>query len=204
LPEEMMSSHSPISKEMFDFTAAVKAELEWLSAHKIIAIDNAAISTIAESLKSANNGGMQYWTFQKRALAYNSWYTYDTLHGTWSGVDLDINSVKSVRGINGCSGIQIPAFETLQPVAVNKRVQQSENGKEIQFSVSGQTLKIQGLQSNQYTHMKVVSITGKVVKSFFVKGNADHQIELGNVVPGTYLINASALGIIHNQSVIIY
>jgi hypothetical protein len=205
LSEEMMSSHTPISKEIFDFTAAVKTELEWLSAHKIITLDNEAINTIVDSLKRANNGGMQYWTLQKKALAYNSWYTFDTLHGTWGGVDLDaVNSVKSVRGINGCSGILIPSFETLQPVAVKDPVQLPENGNKIQFTIAGHTLKMQGLQADQHTLVKMVSITGKTIKSFFVKGSTDHKVELGNVVPGTYLISTITTGAIQNKSVIFY
>jgi hypothetical protein len=206
LSEEAMSSHTPISKEVFDFTAAVKTELEWLSSHKVITVDNEEISTIVESLKSTDNGGMQYWTLQKKALAYNSWYTFDTLHGTWGGTDLNsVNSVQTVRGINGCSGIQIPTFETLQPVAVKESWQQSENRKNVQFTVSGHRLNIQGLQANQQVDLKMISITGKVINSFSAKGTSNnHQIELGNIVPGTYLIRTTTSGAALNKSVVVY
>lgn len=204
LSEEMMNSHTPISKEVFNFTVAVKTELEWLSAHKLIALDNGAIDTIVEGLKSTNNGGMQYWTFQKKTLAYNSWYTYDTLHGTWGGVDLDaVNSVKSVRGINGCSGVQLPAFEVLQPVTVRKLTKRAENSP-VRFTLMGSTLKIQELQSNETVDIKVVSITGKIIKSFSVKGASGHQIELGNFVPGAYLLRLSMSGATVNKSVVFH
>jgi hypothetical protein len=205
LSEEILSSHTSISKEVFDFTAAVKAELEWLSAHKIIVLDNAAIHTIVESLKNTNNGGMQYWTLQKNALAYNSWYTYDTINGTWGGGSVNgINSVKSVNGVNGCSGIEIPALTILHPVSVKEQVQQSETRENIQFTVSGRRLNIQGLQANQHVDLTIISTTGEVINSFSVKGTFNHQIELGNIVPGTYLIRMMTSGAIINKSVVVY
>jgi hypothetical protein len=204
LSEEMMNSHTPISKEVFNFTAAVKTELEWLSAHKIIALDNGTIDTIVDGLKSTNNGGMQYWTFQKKTLAYNSWYTYDTLHGTWGGVDLDaVNSVKSVRGVNGCSGVQLPAFEVLQPFTVRTLTQRAENSP-VRFTLMGNTIKMQELQSNETVDIKVVSITGKIIKSSSVKGASSCQIELGNFVPGAYLLRLSMSGATVNKPVVIH
>ncbi|HEX2959949.1 MAG TPA: hypothetical protein VHO70_24145 [Chitinispirillaceae bacterium] len=205
LSEETQSSHTTISKDVFDFTAAVKVELDWLSTHNILKIEQAAIDTIVASLGNAINGGVQYWTLHKKTLGYNSWYTNDSLNGTWGGNDMDgINGVKSVRGINGCSGIQIPAFEILQPVAVKERSQQISNKQNIRFSISGHTLKTQSLQANTPIDIKIVSVTGKVMQSFSVNGSSHHQIDLGNIVPGTYLIRSVISGTTLNNAVIIY
>jgi hypothetical protein len=95
------SALQKIDKNMFDFAAAVKMELEWLGAQKVIMLSAETITTIDSALSKASNGGVQYWTHAGTALGYNSWYSYDTLKGNWGGVD----GVRGVNGVYGCSVI---------------------------------------------------------------------------------------------------
>ncbi|MDO5575867.1 MAG: hypothetical protein Q4F84_02200, partial [Fibrobacter sp.] len=67
------SAYEEITKEKFDFIAAIRVELEWLVANNILLIEKSAIDTIIAGFKKSQNGGVQYWTLQKEALGYNSW-----------------------------------------------------------------------------------------------------------------------------------
>jgi hypothetical protein len=96
--------YSPISRDEFDFGAAVKTELAWLASKGIVALTAGTIDTIAAALDASFNGGVQYWTHADQVLGYNSWYVQDTLTGVWSsGGVRDVNGVYAVQG---CSIIQ--------------------------------------------------------------------------------------------------
>ncbi len=156
------SVYTPISKETFDFSAAVKKELEWLVYNGIINISYKTIAAIDSSFSylspfalergdKARNGGMQYWTHANRVLAYNSWYDYDTISGTWSEKGAD--GVRSVNGLEGCSavkpGVGLPPASLgttaifLKPVALSHglkplAVRRSGNGALIVFLPNAQ------------------------------------------------------------------
>jgi hypothetical protein len=95
------SARQKIDTIMFDFAAAVKTELEWLIAQKIVALSAETMFKIDSALSKASNGGVQYWTHAGTVLGYNSWYSYDTLMGNWGGTD----GVRGVNGVYGCSVI---------------------------------------------------------------------------------------------------
>jgi hypothetical protein len=92
-----------IDASVFDFAAAVKAELVWLSSNGIVDIAVETIEKIDSTLHASGNGGVQYWTHAKSVLGYNSWYVKDTLTGLWGSSGLGINGVYAVKG---CSVIQ--------------------------------------------------------------------------------------------------
>jgi hypothetical protein len=96
------SAYQRIDKNMFDFSAAVKTELEWLCTQKVIALSTKTITRIDSALSNSSNGGVQYWTHANTVLGYNSWYSYDTVKGNWGGVD----GLKGVNGVYGCSLIK--------------------------------------------------------------------------------------------------
>jgi hypothetical protein len=205
LTEEMLSLHSPVPKESFNFAAAVKVELEWLVQHKILTTNGTEIDSIIKKLEISNNGGVQFWTMQKNTLGYNSWYTYDTINGTWNGTGVNaVRSEKSESGVNGCSGVEIPHLEILIPVPVKENKQLSENNTNTYLNVSGRTIKVQGLQIDRRVDIRVVSITGKVMQSFSMKGNSDYRVELNNLAPGTYLIRCTIAGLNLSKSIVVY
>lgn len=201
LSEEMMNSHESVSKEVFHFAAAVKSELEWLVEHTIVTITDVVIDSIFESLDKASNGGMQYWTLQKKSLAYNSWYTYDTLNQVWDSDGVNgVKGVYTVRGVNGCTGLQIPAFETFLPVAVEKKLFFSDRIN-MSLSVAGKTIT---LKAGQPLDISVVSINGSIIKKIHTRDNVTHRVELNHVSPGTYLIRGTAPGVNFNRSVVLH
>ncbi len=202
LSEEMMNSHESVSKEVFHFAAGVKSELEWLVEHNIVTIEYIVIDSIFESLDKASNGGMQYWTLQKKSLGYNSWYTYDTLNQVWDSDGVNgVKGVYTVRGVNGCTGLQIPAFETFLPVSVKEKVFFSRDRVTISLSVSGKTIT---LKADQPLDISVVSINGSIVKKISTSDNVTHRVELNHVSPGTYLIRGTAAGVNFNRSVVLH
>jgi hypothetical protein len=87
----------------FDFAAAVKTEIVWLSYIGVIGISNEAIEKIDSALRASDNGGVQYWTHAESVLGYNSWYTNDTLSGVWGST---LSAVRSANSVKGCSVIQ--------------------------------------------------------------------------------------------------
>ena len=93
------SAFQRIGKDRFDFTSDVTRELEWLTAQKVVALSAETMIRIDSALSKAFNGGVQYWTHADTVLEYNSWYSYDTLKGTWGGT----NGVRGVYGVKGCS-----------------------------------------------------------------------------------------------------
>ncbi len=105
--------YGELPREVFDYSEAVIAELDWLVAHSILSITPAGLQAAKDSLRAAANGGQQYWTLQEALLSYNMWYEYDSQSGVW-GVD----SPNGVRGVyGGCSILDI-AFElAAEPLA---------------------------------------------------------------------------------------
>jgi hypothetical protein len=102
------SVYSPIEKTTFNFAAAVKTELEWLSYNGVVNLSAETIAKIDSALSKAYNGGEQYWTHAHSALAYNSWYTYDSSSGTWRGNGADgVNGVQGVKGTDELAGCSI-------------------------------------------------------------------------------------------------
>lgn len=206
-PQEQLLTLEPtyeeIRKEDFDFTAAIKAELEWLVECNILLIEKSAINSIISGFARSSNGGIQYWTLQKKALGYNSWYTYDDT--TWIGID--VNGVKetpiTVRETT-CSGIDIPEYHSFVPVSVKKINNLSKNTQNYNFRIFGKSVRIEGLQHNQHLSGTVVSITGKVMSTFFVNGNSQNSIDLSNLAPGTYFLKCNNKGQAINKSVVIY
>jgi hypothetical protein len=93
------SAMQKIDTNMFDFATAVKTELEWLVAQKVVSLGAETMFRIDSALSKASNGGVQFWTHADTVLEYNSWYSYDTLKGTWGGT----NGVRGVYGVKGCS-----------------------------------------------------------------------------------------------------
>jgi hypothetical protein len=96
------SALQKIDTNVFDFATAVKTELEWLVAQKVLTLSAETMFRIDSALSKASNGGVQYWTHAGTVLGYNSWYSYDTLMGNWGGVD----GVRGVKGVYGCSVIK--------------------------------------------------------------------------------------------------
>jgi hypothetical protein len=92
-----------IDASVFDFAAAVKAELVWLASSGVVDLSDATIEKIDSALRASGNGGVQYWTHAKSVLGYNSWYMKDTLTGVWGSSGLGVNGV---YGVKGCSVIQ--------------------------------------------------------------------------------------------------
>lgn len=202
LSEEMINSHQLVSKEVFNFAAAVKSELKWLVAHNILTVEDDVIDSVFESLDKAPNGGMQYWTLQKNSLAYNSWYTYDTLHQVWSSEGANgVKGVYTVRGVNGCTGLQIPSFETFLPVAVKEKELFCRDRVNMSLSVSGKKIT---LKAGQPLDISVVSINGSIVKKISTSNNVTSIVELNNVSPGTYLVRCNASGVNFNRSVVLH
>jgi hypothetical protein len=93
------SAFQRVDTNVFDFATAVKTEIEWLVAQKVVALSAETMFRIDSVLSKASNGGVQYWTHADTVLEYNSWYSYDTLKGTWGGT----NGVRGVYGVKGCS-----------------------------------------------------------------------------------------------------
>jgi hypothetical protein len=205
LSEEMLSNRTPVTKEMFDFAKAVKVELKWLVHQKVLTMDTTLIDSIGAALENVINGGIQYWTLQKNTLTYNSWYNYDIQSGVWAVNGADgVKGVNSVRGVNGCSGVQIPTVENFTPVSVKEVVHSSSEQSKPFLSVSDKTIHINGIQSNQTVNIQVVSITGRVMHSFSVYGNASQKFETHNLVPGAYLIKCTIGGLNLSKSVMVY
>lgn len=96
---------APISKETFNFAAAVKKELEWLVYFGIIGLSYEKVVKIDSVLSIATNGGMQFWTHANRPLAYNSWFGYDSVSGKW--IEEGVNGVRGVYGVDGVKGCSV-------------------------------------------------------------------------------------------------
>lgn len=92
-----------IDASVFDFAAAVKAELVWLASSGVVDLSGETIEKIDSMLRASGNGGVQYWTHAKSVLSYNSWYSKDTLSGVWGS---DLSAVRGVNSVKGCSVIQ--------------------------------------------------------------------------------------------------
>ena len=92
-----------IDISLFDFAAAVKAELVWLASNGIVDMAGETIEKIDSALRASGNGGVQYWTHADSVLGYNAWYSKDTLSGVWAS---SWSAVRGVYEVNGCSAIQ--------------------------------------------------------------------------------------------------
>lgn len=110
LPDSLDPLYSGITVAMFDFNAAVLAEVEWLVDNGILGLSSDGLQelrrvfTEPDTSMHVSNGGMQYWTLQNTFLGYNSWYDYDDQGGVW-GVD----GPNAVRGVysDGCSVVSV-------------------------------------------------------------------------------------------------
>jgi hypothetical protein len=93
-PREGSDSYTRIEREQFDFAAALCHELRWLQRTGVVGMDSPTIAAIDSTLTALGNGGLNYWTHARTVLGYNSWYTYDTVSGTWGGTGEGVDGVK--------------------------------------------------------------------------------------------------------------
>jgi hypothetical protein len=173
-------------KSTFDFALAVKIELVWMREQGIISIDDQTIATIFDSLDRANNGGVQYWTLQKRTLGYNSWYTKDTLSGVWNTED--VNGVRSVKS-TACAGINPEYVAFTQSIAVTP-VTKLSSPSVTRFSVTrnaGTSFTI--MPWSNIDNISIINASGKIcpVRTNAVSGAMMVSFK-NQITPGVYFL----------------
>jgi hypothetical protein len=103
LPRLAVILDTTMNPDSFDFAAAVRVELDWLSDPALGAAPMAMAQRqlVQDSLRAWKHGDGQYWTKQRRVLAYNSWFSGDSVGGVW--------------GVNGVRGCGLDAAFSLPP-----------------------------------------------------------------------------------------
>ncbi|MFP4417074.1 MAG: hypothetical protein ACLFSB_07370 [Chitinispirillaceae bacterium] len=174
-PSILEGLYQPPSVEVFDFTAAVVTELQWLVEQGVIDLTDGLIDTIDSALTQASNGGIQYWTLQTDVLGYNSWYRYNEQSGVWSTKGEDVDAV---RGVNGGCGVISPEFQNLEAllsspstVAPVIRLAGRHEQVSVWHSASSPVLHLAN-PSQRPLSVKVVSINGKAVARFTIPAGA--------------------------------
>jgi len=103
LPRLAVILDTTMNPDSFDFAAAVRVELDWLSDPSLgaVSMTMAQRQLVQDSLRAWDHGDGQFWTKQRKVLAYNSWFTGDSLGGVW--------------GVNGVRGCGLDAAFSLPP-----------------------------------------------------------------------------------------
>lgn len=202
LADDMLNNHTPVPLEMFDFTKAVKVELEWLMEHGILNINHDKIDSISKGLGGQDNGSVQYWTKQHATLHYNSWYTYNAENGEWEGGATDgVNGI--VKSVNGCSVIQIPEIYKFDKVPVKDARNGSADMNDFFIDVQGRTLFVDGSENFTAVQISVVSASGRVMKVFNNAHIRKGRLALNDIARGIYIISCKYNGTTLNRSVFI-
>ncbi|NLG19391.1 MAG: hypothetical protein GX556_18880 [Fibrobacter sp.] len=170
LDPEVIDGYQP-AVDVFDFAEAVRTELQWLIDNEILSIPGQTISTIITALQKQGNGGFQYWTLQKNAIGYNSWYEYDQTKGQWS-----VTGVNGVRSTS-CAVIS-PEFASLtEPLKVamfltdKKPVPLSSSGVKTRINGNGEMEFEFSRPSPVQTDARLLSMNGRVIKQFRIPAN---------------------------------
>ncbi len=162
-------SANPTSKieiPVFDFAAAVKAELVWLSANGIVDITGENIEEIFTALHASGNGGAQYWTHAKTVLGYNQWYVKDTLTGVWGSSGADVNGVRSVKGcsvIQPGSGIPPENLETPAVVRAAPSANRAIQRFTVRHSANGAAIVFFPQKTRETAFLTVTDLKGAVL-----------------------------------------
>lgn len=92
-PRIAMIADSASAGASFNFSAALRVELDWLCcpAFGVLSMPLPQRRQVNDSIRHGNS---QYWTRQDRVLSYSEWFTGDTLGGAWR-----------TMGVNGECGL---------------------------------------------------------------------------------------------------
>ncbi len=169
LDPEVIDGYQP-AVNVFDFSEAVRIELQWLIDNEILSIPGQTISTITTALQKQGNGGFQYWTLQKNAIGYNSWYEYDKTNGQWS-----VTGVNAVRS-KSCAVIS-PEFvsltESLDATFVTNSKAFAHSASVVKSTITGNGDMMIHLSHPSPVQMNamLLSLNGRVVKQFKIPAN---------------------------------
>jgi hypothetical protein len=107
LPRIAVILDTTMNPDSFNFAAAVRVELDWLSdpALSAVSMTMAQRQRAQDSLSAWKHGDGQYWTKQHKVLAYNSWFTGDSLEGVWG-----VNGVRGGCGLGAAFSLPPQGF----------------------------------------------------------------------------------------------
>ncbi|MFW5785575.1 MAG: hypothetical protein ACOCW1_05265 [Chitinispirillaceae bacterium] len=170
-PDLIDDIYNPPPVTLFDFSQAVRTELEWLVSEGVLDLTQEKITTIASELQDVQNGGVQYWTMQNDVLAYNSWYDYDSRVGTWRGSVG--GEVDGVNGAKGCGVINpeyiefTASLEGTTSVAETNPAFRATQAKAA-LQQDGSLLVTSARPTTASATGRIVTVNGRLVKEFTI------------------------------------
>lgn len=182
-PELVDDIYNPPSLSLFDFSQAVRTELEWLVAQGVLDLTQERINTITAALETAQNGGVQYWTKQKSVLAYNSWYDYDSQVGAWRSSQG--GAVDGVNGAKGC-GVISPEYHeftaSLSATTPVVRTKPAFRAVQVQavLQQDGSLVVTYARPTTASATGRIVSVDGRLVKGFTIPAGI-HSYQISNL-----------------------
>ena len=209
-PRLVMVLDTTAHMDEFDFSEAVYRELEFLSNIGIINLSILERETIRDSLKIVvvDHGNAQYWTLQKRVLAYNTWFDYDSVKKEWDmigikgfyGCGLDLAFVLPPQELTGSTAFESttrPALSLSSP-GINVSPNPFQSTTAIIFSdgiIGTDVLQIIDLSGSV-----IRSFTGKSMKSVLWDGTDCNGHQAPN---GCYIVRLTAFGRQYQEKVLL-